>query len=270
MPWISFALSDLIGGGESDAVDLLRQGVRIFLHCLNGKIPVGLEDSYRSPGTDTVAVKEEHDLADLHAFLPGIGDPLSALWANSIDGFEAGGTIGDHSQNFGTEVAHQLLRQDRTHSLDEASAEIPLHTLAGRRWGRLQGLGFELEAVFFVPDPTPLAGQPLSGADGRHGAKDGHLVTMPANFHPEHGITALFVEIGNALDKSRNFLERCTASRQRGAHSVWSLSGLSYRLWANFRQREGFATICRPPQTTQPADLQWYSEEQAHKMCVLM
>src|ERR1700694_5729414 len=90
------ALRDLIGGRESDSVDLLGQSVRILLHCLNGQVSVCLVDAHCSPSTDTVAMQEEHDLADMHTFLPGIGNTLSALWANSIDGFEAGGTISDH------------------------------------------------------------------------------------------------------------------------------------------------------------------------------
>ena len=154
----SDALSDLIRGGESDAVDLLRQGVRVLLHCLNGQIPVGFEDADGSPGTDTMAMQEKHDLAYLHALLPGTGDPLPTLWADSIDGLEVGGIVADHSQNFSAEVADQLLGQYRPHSLDEASAEIPLDTLAGRRRSRLQELGLELEAMLFVPDPPSLAG----------------------------------------------------------------------------------------------------------------
>src|ERR1035437_6216798 len=50
------ALSDLIGGGESDAVYFLRQSVRVLLHGLDGQVPVGLEDADRSPGTDSVAM----------------------------------------------------------------------------------------------------------------------------------------------------------------------------------------------------------------------
>jgi len=78
-----------------------------------------------------------------------------------------------------------------------------------------------LEAVLFVPDPTTLAAQPLSGGDGRHGAKDGYLVPLPAGPHPKDGIAALFVEISDALDKPCDLFGRCAWSWS--AHPDWSL-----------------------------------------------
>ena len=52
-------LGDLIRRGEADAVDLLRQGVRVLLHRLDGQIPVRLVDADSPPGTDPMAVEEE-------------------------------------------------------------------------------------------------------------------------------------------------------------------------------------------------------------------
>ena len=74
--------------------------------------------------------------------------------------------------------------------------------------GRLQDLSFELKSVLFVPDPPAAAGQPLSGTDGWHGAKDRYLIPMPANLHPEHGEPALLIEKGDALDKSCDLFRR--------------------------------------------------------------
>ena len=104
------ALGDPVGRGESDAVDLPGQRIGVLSHGLDGQIPIGLKDPNRPAGADPVAVQEKHDLADLQAFLPGGGDPLTALGANAVDGLKSSGVLADHLQYFGTEVADQLLR----------------------------------------------------------------------------------------------------------------------------------------------------------------
>jgi len=103
---------------------LARTERSILPHGLDGEISVGLEDADRPPGADSVAMQEEHDLADLHALLPGIGDPLPALWPNPAHGLEIGGVVANHLQDFGAEVADQLLRQDGPDSHDEAAAQV--------------------------------------------------------------------------------------------------------------------------------------------------
>src|ERR1039458_9224151 len=99
------ALGDLIRGGEAYAVDLLCQGVGILLHRLDGQIPVGLINANRSPGTDPVAMQEDHDLADLHPLVPGIGDPFPAFWPDTIDGLQVSGIVSDNFQYPGAEVS---------------------------------------------------------------------------------------------------------------------------------------------------------------------
>ena len=160
----SDALSNLIRRGEADAVDLLRQGVRVLPHRLDGQISVGLVDADCSPGADTVAVEEDHDLADLHSLLPGTGDPFPALWTDAIDGLQVGGVVFNYTQYLGTKVADQLLRQDGANTLHEAAGQVPFDTLA-RRWrDGFQDLRFELETMLLVPHPPTFCGQPLPGA----------------------------------------------------------------------------------------------------------
>src|ERR1700757_4131177 len=86
VPGNSDALGNLIRRGEADAVDVFCQSVWILSYFLDGLLAVGLVDSDRSPGTDSVAVQEEHDFPYLRSLLPGTGNPLSTLWADSIDG----------------------------------------------------------------------------------------------------------------------------------------------------------------------------------------
>jgi len=83
-------LGDLVGRGKADAVDLLGQGVRVLLRRLNGVAPVGLENAHSPPGTDAVAMQEQHDPPDLHALVPGGRDPFPALGADAIDRFQVG------------------------------------------------------------------------------------------------------------------------------------------------------------------------------------
>src|ERR1700757_2161218 len=105
-------LCNVIRGGEADAKNILGQGIRILPYLLNGLLPIGLVDADRSPGTDSVAVKKEHDLSYLHSLMPGLGNPRSTLWADSIDGLQLSGIAADHAQYFRAEVSDQLLGED--------------------------------------------------------------------------------------------------------------------------------------------------------------
>src|ERR1035437_7226033 len=121
----SDALGDLIRRGEPDAMDLLRQGVWVLPHSLDGQGAVGLVDADCPPGADPVAMEKEHDLADLHSLLPGIGDPLPALWPDTIDGLQVGGVVFYYRQDLCAEVADQLLCEDGANTLHEAAGQVP-------------------------------------------------------------------------------------------------------------------------------------------------
>src|SRR2546427_11817849 len=77
-------LGDLVGSREADPVYVLRQHVGIAAHLFDCLLAIGLEDSNRPAGADTVAVQEQHDLADLPCFLPRMSDPLPAFWADPV------------------------------------------------------------------------------------------------------------------------------------------------------------------------------------------
>src|ERR1035441_3678319 len=78
-------------GQVSDAVNLFRQCVRVLPHRLDRQISIRLVDADSSPGTDPMAVEEEHDFANLHPFLPGIGNPFPTLRSDTINGLQVGG-----------------------------------------------------------------------------------------------------------------------------------------------------------------------------------
>jgi hypothetical protein len=46
---------------------------------------------------------------------------------------------------------------------------------------------------------------------------------VPADIDPEHGESALLIEIGHALDKARNLFGRGIESWRRITHLNWSL-----------------------------------------------
>src|ERR1039458_4672073 len=185
-------------------MDLLCQGVGVLAYRLDSQFSVGLVDADCPPGADTVAMEEDHNLAYLHPFLPGIGNLLTALWPDSVNRLQVGGVVANHRQHFGAKVPNQLFRQYGTDTLHEAAAQVPLNALARGRWHGLQHSGFELEPMLFVPYPPSFSGQPLPGADGWQGAEDRHQFPIPPDLHPEHGEPALFTEEGAPLHESCN------------------------------------------------------------------
>src|ERR1700756_3932270 len=92
-------LGDLVGGRETDPVDVFRQHVRITPHLLDCLLAVGLEDSYSPAGADAVAMQEQHDLADLLCLLPRMRDPFPALGTDPVYRLEFGGSVLDHGEN---------------------------------------------------------------------------------------------------------------------------------------------------------------------------
>src|ERR1039458_1385923 len=160
------ALGNLVGRGEADAVNVFGQGVWVLPNVLNGPFSIGLVNSDGSPGTDSVAVQKEHDLPDLHSVLPGAGNPLAALWADSIDRFQVSGTVPNHAQHFRPEASDQLLRQDWANPLHKSASKISFNTFARVGRNGFQHLGFELETVLLIPDPPAFCGQPLPSAYG--------------------------------------------------------------------------------------------------------
>src|SRR5277367_2186207 len=89
-------LRNLIRRREADAKNVLGQGIWVLPDLLDRLLSIGLVDSDRSPGTDSVAVEKEHDLSYLHSLMPGLGNPLSTFWADSIDGLQLSGIAADH------------------------------------------------------------------------------------------------------------------------------------------------------------------------------
>jgi hypothetical protein len=108
-----------------------------------------------------MAVQEQHDLADLLRLLPCLRDPLPALGADPVHQMQFGRAVLDDGENVGSEVPHEFLGEDRADAFHKSAAKIPLDSLGGGRRHGLQGDGFELQAVFLVPDPPAIRRQPF-------------------------------------------------------------------------------------------------------------
>jgi len=129
-------------------------------------------------------MQEEHDLPDLHALLPGSGDPFTSFGTDAIDRLQVGGVVADDTQHFGTEVFHQLFRKYGSNALYETTAEVPFNSLARGRRGGLQDLSLELEPMLLISYPPTLSGHPFPGAHCRHGTKDCNQIPLSADLHP--------------------------------------------------------------------------------------
>jgi hypothetical protein len=147
-----------------------------------------------------------------------MGDPLTALWADAIDGLQFGGAILDHRQNLGSESPNQLLRENRPDALYQSAPEIPLDALGGGGRHRLHHGRLELQPVLPVPDPTSLRDQPFPGAHGRERPHDCRLLPLTLCLYAEHTKAAVVVVEGDALYDAGNFLGRGSALWHGGGH----------------------------------------------------
>jgi hypothetical protein len=82
----------------------------------------------------TIAVQEQHDLADDLLLGPAGDDPLRAFRANAGHLAQSAGLLLDDLEHGFAEGAYQLLRVNRPNTADHAGAEIFLDALhRGRR-----------------------------------------------------------------------------------------------------------------------------------------
>src|SRR4029077_19218735 len=74
---------DLIGGAEADAADVAGQTIRVLRDEPNGIGAVSFVNAHRARRADTVAVQEQHDLADDLLLGPARDDSLGAFRADA-------------------------------------------------------------------------------------------------------------------------------------------------------------------------------------------
>lgn len=172
-------LRDAVGGEESDAPDVGSQPVGLVLHDGDRGVLVLLVDADGDGGGDADALEEDHDLLDRLLFLPGRGDHLRPLRAESGHLHEALRVLLDDVQGVDAEVGGDAVGHDRPDALDQARSEVAADALDGRREDRRVVVDLELLAELRVRGPTPLHPQGLAGLGTEERADDGEQVPAP-------------------------------------------------------------------------------------------
>jgi hypothetical protein len=111
---------DLIGALEADAADVTGEPIWVLGDDANGVGAVGLEDAHRAGRADTVAVQEDHDLADGFLVGPCGDDAVGALRRDAVDLVQALGLLLDDIEHRLAERPDQLLGVDRADTFDHA------------------------------------------------------------------------------------------------------------------------------------------------------
>src|SRR6516165_3554331 len=120
---------DLVGCAEADAADVAGQAVRVFRDQPDRVGAIGLVDARRPRGADTIAVQEQHDLADDLLRGPAGDDPLRTLKPDASYLTQPSGLLPDDVEHGLAKGTHELLRVDRPDAADHAGAEIFLDAL---------------------------------------------------------------------------------------------------------------------------------------------
>ena len=214
---------DLIGALEADAADVARKPVGVLRDQPDGVGAIGLEDAHRPRRADTVAVQEDHDLADRLLIGPGGDDAVGALGPDAVDLFQPCRRLLDDVEDLLAERLDQLLGVDRADALDHARGEVLLDPLGGSGRCRSQEIGAELHAMCPIVDPPAARLDELAGADRRGMADDGDQIALAARLHPQDTEAAVLVVEGDPLDQAGEVLAlgRGRRPRHRGLPSLF-------------------------------------------------
>ena len=165
---------DSVGGLETDAVNVLRQRIRIAAHFLDGVLAVGLVDAHRPAGADAVAVQEHHDLPHGLLFRPRRLDPLPSYRPDAVNLTQPFRRRINNVEHLLAEGAQELLGVGRADAPDHAGRQILLYAVGRGRGRCAQEPRLELLAVCPIVDPFARRRDPLTGCDGRGMADNGH------------------------------------------------------------------------------------------------
>src|SRR6266487_873528 len=138
---------DGVGGLEPDATDVARQAIGVLRHHLHGIAAVGLVDAHRPRRADTMAVQEDHDLADCLLLGPGGRDAAGSHRADAVHLPQAIRLRLDDVKHLVAEGTQELFGIDRADAADHSRGEILLDALGRRGRRGLEEPGFELLTV---------------------------------------------------------------------------------------------------------------------------
>src|SRR6516225_433703 len=199
---------DLVGRAEADATDVAGQTVRVFRDQSDRIGAIGLVNAHRARRADTVAVQEQHDLANYLLLRPTGDNPLRALGANAGHLPQPTRLLLDDVEHGFAEGADELLCVDRPDAAKHAGAQIFLDALDCRRRRCLEERGSELDAMRAVVDPGPARLDELAGGDHRGMPDQGDEIALATRFDAEHAEAVVGVMEGDAVDQPRQNLRR--------------------------------------------------------------
>src|SRR6266568_2573663 len=176
---------DGIGGLESDATDVAGQAIGVLRHHLHGIAAVGLVDAHRPRRADTLAMQEDHDLADRLLLGPGGPDAAGSYRADAVHLPQAIRLRLDDIEHLVAEGAQKLLGIDWADAPDHSRGEVLLDALDRRGRRGLEEPGFELLTVGTVVDPIAGGCNPLPGRNRGGMADQGDQLALGTNLNSD-------------------------------------------------------------------------------------
>src|SRR5436190_5898537 len=198
---------DFVGGFESDAVDVVREQIRVRANALDGALAVSFVNAHRAAGAHAVRMKEHHDLANDLLVRPCRFDFCAAHRTDAFDLLQTAGLTFNDVENSVAEFFDELLRVNGADTFDHAAPEIFLDSFERGRGRALDNVGAELQAELRVAHPLALGGQPFAGAHRWERADDRNEIAMPFSLDLHDGEPVLLVEERDALDQPGEALD---------------------------------------------------------------
>jgi hypothetical protein len=115
---------DRVGALETNPSDVSGKPIGVLGHDLHSLGPVGLEDANRAGGSDSIAVKKDHDLPDDLLLGPSVRDPFGSDRADARHLAKPIGLRLDDVEDLFAEGPNHLLGVDKPDAPDHPGAKI--------------------------------------------------------------------------------------------------------------------------------------------------
>ena len=200
---------DPVGDPEADAVDFLRQPVRVFLDHPDGRIAIHGMDAARIRAGDAVRFQKQHQFPQLGFGGIRFDDHRQLLRADSLDLQQVPGLPLQNVQRFQAESRHHPLGHRRADSLDSAGTEKSFDGRQRRRRHPAQRFAAKLAAVTGVNGPGTRHFH-VFARQRRTDVARYHNKTL-FGFQAKNDIFVLSLE-GDILDHTGQRVHRCVLS----------------------------------------------------------
>ena len=141
---------DLVGGEETDAVDVEGEPVGRDRHDSHRSMAVAPHDPGRERRARAVRLQEDHHVAKGALLLPGLGDGFATFVPQPFDLAQPVGLVVEYAQRLEPERRHDARGHLGTDALDEARRQVLLEPREGLGDGLDERLGADLFPVPLV------------------------------------------------------------------------------------------------------------------------